>query len=112
MATVRDPRAHVDAARNSCTSSVRTSSAAALLAAEKDRRDDELAVTSSPMRASSEDRACATPRSEPLAEVDGGRSIGVGGDATFNMHHLPPAVPQINADGADNGHGEAPRFIS
>ena len=46
MATVRGPRAHVDAARSNCTSLIGTSSAAAHFAAEKDRRDDEHAAPS------------------------------------------------------------------
>ena len=104
MATVRGPRARVEAARYSCTSDVGTSSAAALLAAEKDRRDNELAVTASPMRAYSEERAFTTPLSEPLGEVDGGGDFGADGDATFDLHPLPLAVPQSGTGGADNGH--------
>ena len=100
MATVRGPRAYVDAARSSSTSGVCTSSAAALPAAEKDRCDDEHAVTSHVW--ASEERASTTPLSEPLGEVDSGRDIGVDGD-TIDFHQLPPAVPQNDADGADNG---------
>ena len=100
MATVRGPRAYVDAARSSSTSGVDTSSAAALPAAEKDRRDDEHAVTSHVW--ASEERASTTPLSESLGEVDSGRDIGVDGDA-IDLHQLPPAVPQNDAVGADNG---------
>jgi hypothetical protein len=103
MAAVQGARAHVAAARSSSTSYVGTSSAAALPAAEKDRRDDEHAVTASPMRAS-EQQACKTPLNEPLGEVNGGRDFGADGDATFDLHLLPPVVPQNDADEADNGH--------
>ena len=40
---------------------------------------------------------------EPRAKVDSGRSIGVDGDTTLDLHHLPPVVPQNDADEADNG---------
>ena len=103
MAAVQGARAHVAAARSSSTSYVGTSSVAALPAAEKDRRDDEHAVTSSPMRASKQ-QASNPPLNEPLGEVNGGRDFGADGDATFDLHPLPPAVPKNDADEADNGH--------
>ena len=56
------------------------------------------------MRASSEQQASNPPLNEPLGEVNGGRDFGADGDATFGLHLLPPAVPQNDADEADNGH--------